>query len=80
MKKRKRKPFVKNLPKNLKCPFCESKTVPSYENYKELKKFISDRSKIKAKIYTGVCNKHQKVLEKEIKRARYLGLLPNESE
>lgn len=80
MKRQQRKPYRENLPKNLKCFYCENKKEPSYLEYKELEKFISDRSKIKARIYTGTCTKHQKMVEREIKRARYLSLLPNESE
>jgi small subunit ribosomal protein S18 len=36
---------------------------------------VSDRSKILGKGRTGVCAKHQRILGREIKRARHLGML-----
>lgn len=58
------------------CPFCEAKKDPSYKNYEELRRFMTDRGKIIGRRQTGVCAKHQRMLAREIKRARQLGLLP----
>ncbi|RMG99811.1 MAG: 30S ribosomal protein S18 [Aquificota bacterium] len=58
------------------CPFCESKKEPSYKNYEELRRFLSERGKMIGRRQTGVCAKHQRMLAREIKRARQLGLLP----
>jgi len=58
------------------CPFCVAGKDPDYKDYKELANFLSERTKILGKIYTGVCSKHQRKLGREIKRARHLGLLP----
>ncbi len=80
MKKTKRLRRKEFIPKNLKCQFCETKTFPSYIDYKLLLNYTSDRAKIIARIYTGACSKHQKALEREIKRARHLALLPFEAE
>lgn len=58
------------------CPFCEAKKDPSYKNYEELIRFLSERGKIIGRRQTGVCAKHQRMLSKEIKKARQLALLP----
>jgi small subunit ribosomal protein S18 len=61
--------------KDLKCPF----TGPSEINYKDvykLKKYITTRGRILPSQRTGVCIKCQRRLVREIKRARYMALLP----
>lgn len=60
----------------MNCFFCQYKTKPSYKDIDNLGKFISPRKKILSREITGVCARHQRILTKEIKRARYLGLLP----
>ncbi len=58
------------------CYFCEKGKDPSYKNYEELVRFISERGKIIGRRQTGICPKHQRMLAREIKRARQLGLIP----
>lgn len=41
-----------------------------------LKKFVSSQAKIIDPMHTGVCAKHQRMLARAIKRARFMGLLP----
>lgn len=66
------------MPSKLKkvCFFCESGKLPTYTDSSTLKRFISDRSRIVAKMRTGACSRHQRRLTKEIKYARHLALLP----
>ena len=59
-----------------KCPFCQNKTVPTYTDVATIKRFMSDRAKIVSRLRSGVCSKHQRILSKQIKYARHLGLLP----
>ena len=65
---------------NLKCPLCESgvKTV-TYKDVYQLKKFTSVRGKIISVEKSGACHRHQKMLKRAIKRARYMSLLPYSS-
>jgi small subunit ribosomal protein S18 len=59
------------------CQFCRDKT--SYIDYKDLntlKKFMSDRGKIRARRVTGNCEQHQHDVAEAIKTARELVLLP----
>lgn len=59
-----------------KCFFCQYKSEPSYKETENLEKFLSPRKKIINRDNTGVCAKHQRALTREIKYARFLGLLP----
>jgi small subunit ribosomal protein S18 len=73
-KKKRRQIIIKPL--NEKCPFCVKKTTPSYKEVEELAIYITDRARIMPAARSGVCSKHQRILGREIKRARFLALLP----
>ncbi len=47
-----------------------------YKDADFLRRFLTDRGKIKARRKTGVCARHQRQLAVAIKRARHLALLP----
>jgi len=68
--KKKLQPVAEN------CPFCKKEAILNYKEVDVLKKSISERGKIIGKDRTGICSKHQRGLTKEIKRARFLALLP----
>ncbi|MBU0975866.1 MAG: 30S ribosomal protein S18 [Patescibacteria group bacterium] len=60
---------------DLKCPF----TGPEEINYKDvykLKRFVTTRGRVLSRSRTGVCKKCQRELSGEIKKARYMALLP----
>ena len=59
------------------CAFCADKS--NRIDYKEpdtLRRFITDRGKIRARRKTGACARHQRSIAMAIKRARYLALMP----
>jgi small subunit ribosomal protein S18 len=60
----------------MKCFFCQYNIVPSFKDRDNLEKFLSPRKKILNREKTFVCAKHQRMLTKEIKYARYLALIP----
>lgn len=67
-------------PKKKVCVFC--KEGISYVDYKDtalLRKFISDRGKIRARRVTGNCTQHQRDVATAIKNAREVALLPYSS-
>lgn len=66
----------KRKPANAVCPFCEFGKVPDYKDWQTLDRFVSERRKIWSRARSGVCSRHQRVLSREIKRARHLALLP----
>ena len=45
-----------------------------------LERYITERGKIRPRRQTGNCAKHQRVLARAIKRARFMALLPYTSE
>ena len=73
-KSKRKKIFIR--PIKTDCDFCKNDIVITYKDYQRLQKYISERAKIIPSKYTGTCSKHQRVLGREIKRARFLGLLP----
>ena len=51
----------------------------TYVDYKDtalLRKFISDRGKIRARRVTGLCTRHQRDIAMAVKNAREVALLP----
>ena len=64
-------------PRRKHCQFCKDKVA--YIDYKDaqaLRRYITDRGKIKSRRVTGVCTQHQHELATAIKRAREMALLP----
>jgi small subunit ribosomal protein S18 len=59
------------------CQYCRDKVDQvDYKDVGALRKFISDRGKIRSRRITGACRRHQKQIAKAVKRARELALLP----
>lgn len=59
------------------CLFCQPNGPKSdYKDIKLLQKYISERGRITPRRITAVCAKHQRGLAVEIKRSRFLALLP----
>ena len=59
------------------CVFCKDRV--EYVDYKDvamLRKFVSDRGKIRARRVTGNCSQHQRDVAAAVKNARELALLP----
>ena len=47
-----------------------------YKDIALVSKFVSDRGKILSRRMTGVSAKEQRIIVREVKKARFLGLLP----
>ena len=59
------------------CPYCKDKIEQAdYKDIVMLRKFVSDRGKIRSRRITGACRRHQRQLARAVKRARELALLP----
>jgi len=59
------------------CIFCKDKV--DYIDYKDvsmLRKFVSDRGKIRARRVSGNCAQHQRDVATAVKNAREMALLP----
>jgi len=58
------------------CHFCKEKIA--YIDYKDtalLRRFVSDRGKIRARRVTGSCARHQRDIALAVKNAREIGLM-----
>jgi small subunit ribosomal protein S18 len=51
-----------------------------YKQADALRRYVTDRGKIRSRRQTGNCAKHQRVLAQAIKRARFIALLPYTAE
>ena len=58
------------------CFFCKEEMSPSLGDIATIERFLSDRGKIVGSVRSGICAKHQRNLTREVKRARFLALLP----
>ncbi|MDO5328637.1 MAG: 30S ribosomal protein S18 [Coriobacteriia bacterium] len=59
------------------CPFCkENVKYIDYKDTKLLRKYVTDRGKIKPRRVTGICAQHQRDIANAVKRARTMALLP----
>ena len=59
------------------CPYCKEKVEQvDWKDVGSLRKFVSERGKIRSRRITGACRRHQSQVARAVKRARELALLP----
>ena len=59
------------------CPYCKDKIEQvDYKDTASLRRFISERGKIRSQRLTGACRRHQSQIATAVKRAREIALLP----
>jgi small subunit ribosomal protein S18 len=64
-------------PRRRSCYFCKEKVEEvDYKNYNQLRRYISEKGKIRSRRITGTCRRHQKQVAVAVKRAREIALLP----
>lgn len=54
---------------------CIGKTV-DYKDIDVIKRYINEKNKIVARRVTGTCAKHQRYIATQVKRARFMALIP----
>ena len=65
------------LTKRKRCRLCADKiTFIDYKDQDRLRKFVSDRGKIIPRRILSTCAKHQRLVARAVKRARFMALLP----
>ena len=57
------------------CQMCDGKSV-DYKDVPILLKYINEKGKILPRRMTGACAKHQRHIAMQIKRARFMALIP----
>jgi small subunit ribosomal protein S18 len=64
-------------PRKKYCQFCKDDVkIIDFKDINLLRKYMTDRGKIKPRRVTGVCTQHQHKLALAIKRAREMALVP----
>ena len=59
------------------CPYCKDKIEQvDYKDVTALRRFVSERGKIRSRRITGACRRHQNQIATAVKRAREIALLP----
>jgi small subunit ribosomal protein S18 len=59
------------------CFFCKSKIDEvDYKNVNELRRYVSEKGKIRNRRISGACRRHQRQVAVAVKRAREIALLP----
>ena len=70
------KPPVRKIKKKV-CAFCKDKNqIIDYKDTNLLRKYISDRGKIRARRVSGNCSQHQRDVAVAVKNSREMALLP----
>ena len=63
--------------KRKSCFFCKDKVDEiDYKNVNQLRRYISEKGKIRSRRVSGACRRHQRQVSVAIKRAREMALLP----
>lgn len=72
-----RRPQQSAQPRRRNCQFCREKVEEvDYKNVAQLRRYISEKGKIRSRRITGTCRRHQVQVAVAIKRAREMALLP----
>jgi len=58
------------------CVFCKKDLEIDYKNTDLLSRYVSSKGKIVSRRSSGNCAKHQRKVAREVKRARFLALMP----
>ena len=59
------------------CYFCREKIEEvDYKNINQLRRYVSEKGKIRSRRITGACRRHQRQVALAVKRAREMALLP----
>ena len=76
-KANKRRPAPEKPVKTRKCVFCSKKgQAIDYKDTALLRRFLSDRGKIRSRRVTGNCVQHQRDVAVAVKNSREVALLP----
>jgi small subunit ribosomal protein S18 len=76
-KPRRRPPGAAGPTRRKSCFFCKEKVAEvDYKNTNQLRRYVSEKGKIRSRRITGACRRHQEQIAVAVKRAREMALLP----
>lgn len=58
------------------CPLCPEESHVDWKDTAFLRRYVSDRGKIRGRRVTGLCPQHQREVAVAVKNAREMALLP----
>lgn len=57
------------------CQMCAGKSV-DYKDVEIIRKYLNEKNKIVPRRVTGACARHQRFIATQVKRARFMALVP----
>jgi small subunit ribosomal protein S18 len=73
-----RRPPADATSRRRNCHFCrEQVDEVDYKNLAQLRRYVSERGRIRSSRITGACRRHQVQVAAAVKRAREMALLPH---
>ena len=72
-----KRPAASTAIKRRNCFFCKEHVAEiDYKNVNQLRRYVSEKGKIRSRRITGACRRHQVQIAQAVKRAREMALLP----
>jgi small subunit ribosomal protein S18 len=76
-RQQRRRPATAAPTRRKSCYFCKEKVDEiDYKNYNQLRRYVSEKGKIRSRRISGACRRHQNQVAAAVKRAREMALLP----
>ena len=75
-RRKRRRPFVDTRKKKVDCTFCKEGNKIDYKDTNMLRKYVSERGKIRSSRVTRLCGVCQRKVATAVKNAREMALLP----
>ncbi len=75
-RRKRRRPAIDTRRKRIDCSFCKSGQRVDYKDVATLRKYVSERGKIRSSRVTRLCGVCQRQVATAVKNAREMALLP----
>jgi len=76
VRRKRRRPELESRKKRIDCSFCKSDQKVDYKDVNMLRKYVSERGKIRSSRVTRLCGVCQRQIATAVKNAREMALLP----
>jgi small subunit ribosomal protein S18 len=76
VRRKRRRPELESRKKRIDCSFCKADKKVDYKDVTMLRKYVSERGKIRSSRVTRLCGVCQRQIATAVKNAREMALLP----
>jgi len=76
VRRKRRRPELESRKKRIDCSFCKGEKRVDYKDVTMLRKYVSERGKIRSSRVTRLCGVCQRQIATAVKNAREMALLP----